>query len=311
MNDHPNSNIKAIVLSGGGPRGAYHLGVLNYLERKKILDEIEIFVGSSVGSIIAYLSVLGYSSREIYNYVVNEDISFMAPHGDNVETMGKDGISILLIKAILNVGGLGRPTKIEAMLERLTIQKGHSVDISFTELYLSTHKTLSVVASNVSDMEEVHFNRYTYPFFGCLDAIKASISIPLLYSPMIFENGKWYVDGSMTNDLPLLYTKSLLERQECYEPRKIIAIRLAFEIGENPLFNNYYNLLRIGMISRIKSEARLTNIPVFTIHSQTIETMEYKKAIKYMFDQGKKAFATWFKQYICNDKEEKEKHGFI
>lgn len=304
-NSNSNSDIRAIIFSGGGPRGAYHLGVLNYLEREKILDGIQVFVGSSVGSIIAYLSILGYSSREIYGYVVNEDISLMAPHGDNVETMGKDGLSILLIKAILNVGGLGRPTKIEAMLEHLTIQKGHNVDISFSELYLSTRKTLSVVASNVSDMEEVHFNRYTYPFFSCLDAIKASISIPLLYSPMIFENGKWFVDGSMTNDLPLLYTKFLLEEQKCYDPRKIIAIRLAFEIGENPLFNNYYNLLRIGMISRIKSEAKLTNIPIFTIHSQTIETMDYKKAIKYMFNQGEKAFATWFQQYICNDKEKK------
>ena len=70
----------ACLFGGGAIRGAAHVGVL------KALDEIKInptlLCGSSVGSIIAALSALGYNYNEIeqifldVNFELFRDISF-------------------------------------------------------------------------------------------------------------------------------------------------------------------------------------------------------------------------------------------
>lgn len=53
----------ALVLSGGAARGAFHLGILAYLEDKNI--EISAYSGSSIGAIIACSHASGVKAREI------------------------------------------------------------------------------------------------------------------------------------------------------------------------------------------------------------------------------------------------------
>ncbi len=52
-----------LVLSGGGARGAAHIGVLKYIEEMGI--PVDYIAGTSMGSIVGGLYALGYSSNEI------------------------------------------------------------------------------------------------------------------------------------------------------------------------------------------------------------------------------------------------------
>ena len=52
-----------LVLSGGGAKGAAHIGVLKYIEEAGI--PIDYIAGTSMGSIVGGLYALGYSSDEI------------------------------------------------------------------------------------------------------------------------------------------------------------------------------------------------------------------------------------------------------
>ena len=52
-----------LVLSGGGVKGAAHIGVLQAIEEEKI--NIDYISGTSSGSIIATLYAIGYSPRDI------------------------------------------------------------------------------------------------------------------------------------------------------------------------------------------------------------------------------------------------------
>ena len=54
-----------IALSGGGVRGASHIGVLKALEESNIKPDL--ISGSSSGSIVASLYAVGYSLNEIQN----------------------------------------------------------------------------------------------------------------------------------------------------------------------------------------------------------------------------------------------------
>jgi len=54
-----------LVLSGGGSKGAAHIGVIKALEEEKI--DIDYISGTSSGSIIASLYAIGYSSSNMYH----------------------------------------------------------------------------------------------------------------------------------------------------------------------------------------------------------------------------------------------------
>jgi len=54
-----------LVLSGGGVKGAAHIGVLKALEEENI--KFNFISGTSLGSIVAALFVCGYSAEEIFD----------------------------------------------------------------------------------------------------------------------------------------------------------------------------------------------------------------------------------------------------
>ena len=53
-----------LALSGGGVKGAAHIGVLKALEEEKI--KIDYIAGTSSGSIVSTLYAAGFSPDEIY-----------------------------------------------------------------------------------------------------------------------------------------------------------------------------------------------------------------------------------------------------
>ena len=60
-----------LALSGGGAKGAAHIGVLMYLE--EIGFPIDCVVGTSMGSIIGGLYALGYTPRELQDLISHMD----------------------------------------------------------------------------------------------------------------------------------------------------------------------------------------------------------------------------------------------
>ena len=56
-----------LVLSGGGAKGLYHIGVIQALEENEI--PIDYVAGTSMGSIIAALYAAGYSPEEMREIV--------------------------------------------------------------------------------------------------------------------------------------------------------------------------------------------------------------------------------------------------
>ena len=60
-----------LVLSGGGAKGAAHIGVLKYLEEAGI--PIDYIAGTSMGSIVGGMYAIGYSSSEILEIISQVD----------------------------------------------------------------------------------------------------------------------------------------------------------------------------------------------------------------------------------------------
>ena len=74
--------INTLCISGGGVKGISFLGALSYLLDKKHIDlnNIHTYIGSSVGSIISLLFVLGYSIDELIDFILNFNFEILEPN---------------------------------------------------------------------------------------------------------------------------------------------------------------------------------------------------------------------------------------
>src|SRR6056297_432346 len=67
-------NPEVLVLGPGGVKGFLQLGALYRLEQDKMLDNIQIYCGVSVGAIISLMMVCGYTISEIIMDAVDMDL---------------------------------------------------------------------------------------------------------------------------------------------------------------------------------------------------------------------------------------------
>jgi predicted acylesterase/phospholipase RssA len=62
--------FKGLCISSGGMKGLYYLGVLDYYYEKKLLDNVKYYAGTSIGSLICLLLIIGYTPKEIFQNIL-------------------------------------------------------------------------------------------------------------------------------------------------------------------------------------------------------------------------------------------------
>jgi len=190
-----------LVLSGGGARGAAHIGVIKVLEEMRI--PIDYIGGTSMGSIVGGLYASGMSIAELENTVTSVDwedaFSDLIPREDRSFRRKTDD------KTYLVKGKPGLSDSLEIKLPPGLIQ-GQKIDILF--------KRLALPVSTIDD-----FDNFRIPFravatdivtgepviIGSGDlaqAMRASMSVPSVFSPVVLDD-KILVDGGVSKNLPI------------------------------------------------------------------------------------------------------------
>lgn len=160
------------ILAGGGTRLAAHLGVLSALDELQI--EFDNIVGVSGGSIIASLFASGLSVKEMKKIALNTNYTQFT------------GFSI--VKLIRN-GGLSSGDVFEKWVDN------HLEGKTFSQMNMQLH----LVATDVKSGKPVIFNRENTPNMKVSEAVRYSMSIPLVFSFKPF--GKHLmVDGSILSE---------------------------------------------------------------------------------------------------------------
>ena len=179
--------IENIAFSGGGIGGIAYIGVLRYLEEKKIIQQIRQYSGCSIGAIFATLISLGYSSEELkclmenFRYKTVLDIQLLGL----LENMGiETGKRLLLFLGKLINRKIGRP------------------DLTFEEHWQITGRRLFLNASCVETDTVEYFSAIHSPKMSVLKAIQMSIAIPPIIAAVKY-NKKTYVDGGIHVSLPI------------------------------------------------------------------------------------------------------------
>ncbi|EIZ0686304.1 patatin-like phospholipase family protein [Vibrio parahaemolyticus] len=198
--DTPTRPKVAVVLAGGGAKGAAHIGVLKALEEMHI--PVDIITGTSMGAYVGGLYATGMSADEIESFIYSVD--WNSGYRDRVDRSQRrvrdkeyeDRYQITTDLG-LRFGEVRAPTGVvqgQNMLRvlRETIGNLGRFD-SFDELAIPYRS----VATDILELDEVVIgNGYL------VDAMMASMSVPGALPPYKL-NGHMLVDGGVVNNMPV------------------------------------------------------------------------------------------------------------
>ncbi len=173
---------RALVLSGGGAKGAFQLGVL----RKWMLEEkrdYDILCGVSVGAL--NVSVLGQASLGKPEAAYTKLLSMW----DRVENRAiwkhwfLPYVGVLWNRSVFNSGPLHEWVRKELSLKAIQ-ESGREVRVGVVNINTEEYKLVS--------QRSEHFPEFVY----------ASASFPFFFKPMVFNGDEW-TDGGVRNVTPI------------------------------------------------------------------------------------------------------------
>ena len=233
----------ALVLSGGGAKGAAHVGVIEYLEELQI--PVDMVLGTSMGGLIGGLYSLGYTVQEIDSLVRNMDWPWVLS-----DKLSREYISYTDIKYkekyLLSI-----PFYYEKDYYRMRLAEDFRFDTGEHEIlhigadHESTIETLKhnflgslpsgyIYGQNVSNLissltigyqDSTSFRNFPIPF-ACVaadmvtgktkvwhegkinDAMRSTMSIPGMFTP-VRVGGMVLVDGGLRDNYPTTLARSM------------------------------------------------------------------------------------------------------
>lgn len=270
-----------LVLSGGGAKGAAHIGVLKYLEEIGI--PVDYVTGTSMGSIIGGLYAIGYTADELDKLISELDWSIYMSNSmgrDKMSSADKQRRSTYLLTIPFNTSMLfphkpnheagntlpisgisNRPSFISSLpssvirgsnlinlFNRLCV--GYQDSISFHELPIP----FACVATDISDGTELVMHSGRFP-----TAIRASMAIPGVFAPIRIDNHV-LMDGGMVNNFPA---------DVCYEmgANIIIGVDVAEDINDkdqelHSLPQLLNQLMSIAVMGKKKANRELCDVHI-------------------------------------------------
>ena len=189
----------ALVLAGGGAKGAAHIGVLKYLEEKGI--PIDFVAGTSMGGLMGGFYALGYSAADIDSIVRSIDWNTMM--SDNIP-MGYYTYTRKMYKStyVIDIpftkleflkslpSGVLYGLNVYNMMSSLSV--GYQQNMSFMDL----PTPYCCVATEIVTQKEKHWTSG-----NLIDAMRSTMSIPGYFRPVRVDS-MILSDGGTKNNFP-------------------------------------------------------------------------------------------------------------
>lgn len=192
-----NGDYQCLVLSGGGVKGIAHCGALAYLEEQNKLTHIKNIVGTSAGAIIASMYAIGYSPTEIHEELLKIDFEKFIDSSIN---------PLLDMYELIHDYGWCPGGYCYKLFGELIQKKTGDKDYTFHQLQQDLQMNLVLTGTDLNTKSTVYFCDMFTPTMSIRAAIRASMSIPYLFSPVKLQlkNGttQLIVDGGMLDDCP-------------------------------------------------------------------------------------------------------------
>ncbi len=188
--------VDTLVLSGGGIKGLYYIGVIKKLEELDIIKNIKNYAGTSIGAFFSALIAIGFTSKELAEFLMLFNITRIKKTNYN---------------NFFSFFGIDNGNNLKIILEQMFELKGFNKNITFDEFYNKTKKNLIITGVCINEKICHYFNHNNYPKMEIIDAIRISTSIPLYFTPVQYNN-KFWVDGGIIDNYPIDLFKDNLNK---------------------------------------------------------------------------------------------------
>ena len=282
-----------LALSGGGVKGAAHIGVLKALEEEGI--KISSISGTSSGSIVASLYACGYSPDEIY-YIFKKYCKCITDYDKLIpfKVLGT------LFTGKIKLKSLAKGNNIEYIIHNMCYRKGKidicqvnipcaipAVDIIDGKIVYFCSRKINRNTTYYDDVPEIVYN-------GRLSSIvRASTAFPAAFSPKRIGN-HLLIDGGTRVNSPVTILKDIRERNEKIlvvyfekidnnrEPHNIIDTALkSFDIMGHEI--NEWQIKQADYILDIESR----NISLLDVSKiDYMVTLGYRTMKSYLYEHG-------------------------
>ena len=181
-------NYDTIVLSGGAINGIITLGALQHYKDRNMLQNIKTYVGTSVGAIICYLLIIGYTPVEIIVYLcTNNQVFQKLKYFDINAGCRGDGATTFL--------------HIAEYLERMTTEKIGKL-LTMKDIKNLYGVDFVCATFNFTKSTTEYITPETHPDIPCLSALRMSSNLPLVFETYKYGDS-FYVDGGICDNFPL------------------------------------------------------------------------------------------------------------
>jgi NTE family protein len=196
----------ALVLSGGGARGAAHVGVMKVLEELRV--PVDIVVGTSMGALVGAAYASGTPAAELEDRLVKADWNDLFTDSSPREDRSflrkeEDQARLLRLEFGVSRDGLKLPAgaisgqKLDGLFSRITRYAPGVVD--FDQLPIR----FRAVSTNAETGKMTVFARGRLP-----DVMRASMAVPGAVAPYPIGDNL-YLDGGLTRNLPIDVAREL------------------------------------------------------------------------------------------------------
>jgi NTE family protein len=205
----PGSRPKVgLVLSGGGSRGLAQIGVLKVLERHHI--PVDCIVGNSLGSVVGGLYASGYTVAEIENIATAADWSELLSFSEETKRTDlfvgqkraqQDGQLVIRFDGLQPIipSSISGGQRLSNFFSYVTLQAVYHPNPTFDGLKIPYR----AVATDLLTGRRIVLDR------GSLaEAMRASVTVPLLYAPLELDS-MILVDGGLTSNIPVDVAKAM------------------------------------------------------------------------------------------------------
>jgi predicted patatin/cPLA2 family phospholipase len=164
-----------LVIQGGGMRGAYSSAAIIPLIEYGFENTFEHVIGSSAGAINGA-------------YFLSSDI----------ETLRDTYTDDITNKQFVNLLRRDKKVDIDYLVDSIMFEKR---PITIAKL-LKSHSVLHVVMTDARSGKKVVLSDH-HKFVDIYEELRATAALPLLYDKSVLVDGKWYIDGGVSDLLPI------------------------------------------------------------------------------------------------------------
>ena len=266
-----------LVLSGGGAKGAAHIGVIKAYEENEI--PIDYITGTSIGAIIGSLYAMGYTPDEMLQLMlskefgywqtgtVEDDYMYYFRKPDPTPEMAHFSIDMsdsLQIKTNFLPQSLINPIQMNQAFMALYAQATAKAAWNFDNLFVP----FRCIGSDIYNKKPVIFKN------GDLgEAVRISMTFPLFFKP-VWKDSVPMFDGGIYDNFPVKTMK------EDFHPDFIFGVALS--TGKSKPSNNPYNQIETMIMQETNYEVDEEDGMIIRFNMPDVSLLDFQKANEIM-----------------------------